>query len=88
MRTKELFYEILNSTPPEQKKRLDWSFAISDKIDARLKELNMTQKELAIRTGCKEPDVCKWLGGTHNFTIRTLAKISVALGIDIIDITK
>lgn len=86
MKTKDLFHEVLSSTPPDLKKRLDWSFEIADRIDARLKELGITQKELAKRTGCKEPDVCKWLGGTHNFTIKTLAKISVALDFDLIKI--
>lgn len=86
MKTKELFYEVLSSTPPDLKKRLDWSFNIADRIDARLKELGMTQKELANKVGCKEPDVCKWLGGTHNFTIKTLAKISIALDFDLIKV--
>lgn len=86
MRTLEAFYDVLNSTPPELKKLIDFSFAIANVIDARLKELNITQKELAARTGCKEPEIAKWLGGTHNFTIKTLAKISVTLGIDLIKI--
>jgi hypothetical protein len=36
--------------------------------------------------GKTEPEVCRWLSGRHNFTIRTLAKISIALETDIVSI--
>ncbi|MBR5184273.1 MAG: helix-turn-helix transcriptional regulator, partial [Bacteroidales bacterium] len=44
----------------------------------------LTQKQFAKMVGKTEPEVCRWLSGRHNFTIRTLAKISTALGTDII----
>ena len=46
----------------------------------------MTQKEFAKEVGKTEPEVSRWLSGTHNFTLRTLAKISSVLGEDIIKI--
>ena len=33
-----------------------------------------------------EAEVSRWLGGTHNFTLKTLALISVALGEDVITV--
>lgn len=84
MNTNKLFHEVLDKTPPEIKKQSDYGFR--DKIDARMKELNMTKDDLAIITGASNRSVTLWLSGQHNFTIKTLAKISVALDFDLIKI--
>lgn len=78
-KTAELFNECLSATPNDVKQRVEWSFEIADKIAAILKERNMTQKEFARQVGRSEAEVCRWMGGTHNFTLATLAKISSAL---------
>ena len=77
----KLFDQIVAETPPELKKQLDMSFAIADKLDAALKERGLTQKEFAHMIGHTQAEVSRWLSGTHNFTLATLAKISVALGV-------
>lgn len=84
--TAALFDEYLAQVPNDVKMELDMSFAIADKIDAVLKEKNISQKELARRMGKTEAEVSRWLGGTHNFTLRTIAKISNALGIHLVNI--
>lgn len=86
MSTKSLFREELTKIPPDVRKQVDMSWAIADKIDALLKAKGMSQKEFAHLMGKTEPEVSRWLGGTHNFTLRTLAKISVVLGEDVIKI--
>lgn len=86
MNITEVFREEVSRIQPEVQKQVDLSFAISDKLDAILKERKMTQKQLARKVGCSEADVCKWLGGTHNFTLKTLARISVALDVDLIHV--
>jgi DNA-binding XRE family transcriptional regulator len=86
MNTNKLFHEVLDKTPPEIKKQSDYGFRISNKIDARMKELNMTKDDLAKITGASNRSVTLWLSGQHNFTIKTLAKISVALDFDLIKI--
>lgn len=78
--TTTLFEEELAQVPNDVRMELDMSFALADKIDAVLKEKNISQKELAKRMGKTEAEVSRWLGGTHNFTLRTIAKISDALG--------
>ncbi|MBR4951459.1 MAG: helix-turn-helix transcriptional regulator, partial [Alistipes sp.] len=50
-------------------------------------EKGMTQRELAEALGKKEAEVSRWMRGTHNFTIRTLAKISNVLGTQIINVS-
>jgi transcriptional regulator with XRE-family HTH domain len=44
----------------------------------------MSQKDLAQKLGKTETEVSRWLCGTHNITMATLAKIAVALDDDII----
>ena len=81
-----LFRETLASMPQDVTKQVDWSFAIADKIATRLKELGISQKEFALMVGKTQAEVSRWLSGTHNFTIRTLAKISAVLGQDFIKV--
>ena len=85
-KTSELFNECLAATPQDVKQRIDWSFQIADKIDSVLKERGITQKEFAKQIGRSEAEVCRWVGGTHNFTLATLAKISSALGVPLIHV--
>lgn len=86
MSTTDLFRESLKEVPDSIKAELDLSFAISDKIDAILKKRNLSQKEFAKMMGKSEPEVCRWLNGRHNFTIKTIAKISAVLQESIIHI--
>lgn len=86
MNATSLFRETVAAIPKDVTTQVNWSFAIADKIDARLKEVGMTQKEFARKVGKTEPEVSRWLSGTHNFTLRTLAKISSVLGEDIINV--
>ena len=57
---------------------------VPEKIHRLLTDKGMTQKELARKMGKTEAEVSVWLSGQHNFTLRTLAKISVILGEDLI----
>lgn len=86
MNATNVYKEALASIPKDVSLQVEWSFSISDKIDARLKELGMSQKDFARSMGKTEAEVSRWLGGTHNFTLKTLAKISSVLGEDMIHI--
>lgn len=59
---------------------IDLSFAIADQIHAILIKQGKTQRDLAKMMGKKESEISKWMTGRHNFTSRSLAKISAALG--------
>lgn len=83
---RKLFRQIVDETPAELKTQLRFSDSIAEKLDNLLKERGMSQRELARNTGKTEAEVSRWLGGTHNFTLRTLAKISTALGEDLITV--
>ncbi|WP_302574057.1 helix-turn-helix transcriptional regulator [uncultured Duncaniella sp.] len=81
-----LFDECLATVSNDVKLELDMSFALADKIDMILREKNISQKQLAKKMGKTEAEVSRWLGGTHNFTLRTIAKISDALGVKLLSI--
>ena len=65
---------------------MDWSCAITEKIDGILKRDGITQRELARRIGCNETQIIRWTRGFPNYTLATLAKLSVALGEPLIEI--
>lgn len=76
------YLDAINNIPPKIQKQVNMSMAISDKIARVLQEKNISQKDFAKLMGKTEIEVSRWLSGGHNFTISTLAKISVKLGID------
>ena len=88
MKTNALFQSCLSEVKEDVKAEIDLSFAIVDRIDALLKEKGMTQRELAEALGKNEAEISRWMRGTHNFTIRTLAKISNVLGAQIVGVSQ
>ena len=73
MKTSALFQQALSEVPNDLKIQIDLSFAISDKLVGILEERGMSQKEFARMVGKTETEVSRWLGGTHNFTLKTIA---------------
>lgn len=49
--TTKLFQQVLETTPKEIAQQVEWSYTIADKIDARLHQLGISQKEFAKRMG-------------------------------------
>ena len=88
MRTSEMFQQEIAKVPIDLRLELDLSFAIADKIDAILQRKGMTQKEFAKKMNKTESEVSRWLSGTHNFTLKTLAKITFVLDENIIVISE
>ena len=81
-----MFSDMQKNIPNELKVQIDLSFSIADKIASVLKKRGMTNKEFAKLVGKTEAEVSRWLGGTHNFTLKTIARISSALGCEIIKV--
>lgn len=87
MKTNKLFEEIMSNVPKDVQTSIDLSFDIVDRIHDILQSKGMTQKDLAIKLGKTEAEVCKWMRGTHNFTLSTISKIENALGEKILTVT-
>jgi len=51
-------------------------------IDARI-EQNLTQKELAVRTGIDQADISKLENGTRNPSLKLLKKLASGLGMQL-----
>lgn len=88
MKTNKLMNEIRQTMTPEMKNQMELSVSIANRIYEILEEKGMSQKDLALALGKTETEVSRWLSGTHNLTIATIAKISVALGQDIIQVVR
>ena len=86
MKTNRLMDEIRASITPEMKLRMEMSVSIANRIYDLLEEKHLSQKDFARMMGKTETEVSRWLSGTHNLTMSTLCKISVALGEDIVKV--
>ena len=87
MRTANIpLQEIFSEIPQEQREETRLSFAISNRLDALMKERGMNRKQLADAIGKRPNEVTRWLSGEHNFTIATLAKLSTFFGQSIISV--
>lgn len=62
--------------------------SIAARIDVVMKRKGISKTELARRTGHRPCEVTKWLGGGHNFTCKTIALISQALGEDLVRVVR
>lgn len=77
--------EFFNTRGPEDVERfVDKNLDISQQVYAILKTKGWTQKELAKAIGKKDAEISRWLNGTHNLTLRSIAKMEAALDADII----
>lgn len=62
---------------------LKYAYAIAIKTRHRMKELGITQKELAKLLECTQQHISVLLGGKVNMTLETIAKLEQALDFDL-----
>jgi predicted transcriptional regulator len=65
---------------PEIRRSVDLSIYVADRIFDILEKQHKTQRDLANTLGKSEAEISKWMQGTHNFTLNTIAKIESVLG--------
>lgn len=81
---KNLISNTAKKVKPEIKQHVTKNLDIIDQIYDILERKAWTQKDLAKKMGKNESEISKWLSGLHNLTIKTIAKLEVVLGEDII----
>ncbi len=81
----DLLKEIEQQTPPESVRFIEQSMAMANYIETLLLDKGLKQKDLADKLGKSEAEISKWLSGTHNFTLRSIAKIEAVLNEKIIE---
>jgi plasmid maintenance system antidote protein VapI len=81
MRNKqEWFKEKVAAVSPDVMSEVQLSADIIARIDAILKQKNMTQRDLAKKMGRSEAVISRWISGFPNLTLKSIAEISTALG--------
>ena len=71
-------------TPKDMEYFIDMNMAVSEQIMSYLKEKKWSQKQLAKELGKSEAEISKWLSGTHNLTMKSIARIAAVLDSEII----
>ena len=84
----DLLNEIELQTPPESVRFIKQSLAMADYIERLLSDKGLKQEDLADKLGKSEAEISKWLSGTHNFTLRSIAQIETVLDVKIIEFPK
>lgn len=79
-----IFRKALAQAKPENRQYVRKNLDIVEQVVAILHRRGMSQRELAQRLGKSEAEVSRMLSGLHNLTLKTLTKLEVALGEDII----
>ena len=82
---KVLYDKLLSNLGNEAALAADMSALIAGRIDYLLRTRGMSHKDLAAATSHTQGVVSRWLSGHHNFTLNTIAKISAALGHNLLD---
>lgn len=88
MKRNPLFEKLLSQVPQSIKEEVGLSFDIAKRIHDLLNERGLSQKEFAKKMGKSASEISKWMSGTHNFTIKTIADISEVLGETILQVKK
>ena len=84
----DAFDRIAARTPKETKRIVSKMLDVADRIHELLEAKGMSQKDLAKALGKSESEISKWLTGTHNLELKTIARIEEALGEDILAVPK
>ncbi len=80
----EEYNQIVNSIPKEVHAEVDMEMAVSDRIYDLMKAKGLSKADFARAVGKRPCEITKWLSGQHNFTLRTIAMLSVFFGENII----
>ncbi|MCF0213409.1 MAG: helix-turn-helix transcriptional regulator [Muribaculaceae bacterium] len=68
---------IVASIPAEVSAEVDMEMAVSDRIYNLMTAKGLSKAEFARAVGKRPCEITKWLSGQHNFTLKTLAMLSV-----------
>ena len=79
---------MMANMPEDVKIFVDKYADIVVRINQLLKEKGYSQKELADKMDKKPSEISKWLGGNHNFTLHSIAKLEAELGETILYVPK
>ena len=76
----EILKNILDATPDYLRRFSNMSFDVVDQIDYILSKKGWTRSDLAREMKKDQAEVSKWMGRSHNLTLKSIARIEAALG--------
>jgi transcriptional regulator with XRE-family HTH domain len=71
---------------PEKQEFIKLNVEIANRIYDILDERGLSQRDFAKLMDKTEAEVSRWLSGTHNFTIATIAAINIKLKEDVLSV--
>ncbi|WP_373553966.1 multiprotein-bridging factor 1 family protein [Haliscomenobacter sp.] len=77
---------LLKSTPKDVEIFVDLYADLVVRINQLLREKEISKKELAEMLNKNPSEISKWLSAEHNFTLRSLAKLSAELGEPLLEV--
>ena len=80
----ERFNALSKHVPESTTRFVKHSVEIIDQVQLELNRKNWTQARLAAALEKSPSEVSKWLTPGYNFTMKTLAKLEAALGVDLL----
>ena len=83
-----LYDQCLDEIPEDQKAAFELNYRVAAMLTDLLEENGMTPHELAWKLGKGDAEVAEWLTGRHDFTLRTIANIEVALSCKLIKLQR
>ena len=69
---------------PEIEKFIEKNLAITEKVRIAMEHKGWKSQDLAKEMGKNPSEVSKWLTGMHNLTLKSIIKMEVVLGVDLI----
>ena len=84
----EIINNILSEVSPLEAYQIERRLLIAAKIDDALQTKGWGKKQFADSLGKQSSEITKWLSGSHNFTINTLAEIEYVLGTNLLVLAK
>jgi transcriptional regulator with XRE-family HTH domain len=70
---------------PEIDRFIERNLEITQEVCAVLKTRGINKKEFAKMLGKRPSEVTRWLSGLHNLTLKSITKMEVALGVDLMN---
>lgn len=71
---------------PEIESFVEKNLTITEKVRMAMEVKNWKSQDLAKAMDKSPSEVSKWLSGLHNLTLKSIIKMEIALGVDLINI--
>ena len=88
MNNNTVYDRIRARIKPETRRYVRINMAIAMRVADILQIKGWTQKDLAKKLGKAESEVSKWLSGSHNLTLKSIAKMEAVLGVEVLATTQ